>query len=82
LFRLPEDELPRIHASLKDGASPVVEVWNRDNSVRIGTGQLEAVDNQIDEQTGTIKLKATFDNKDGALIPGGFVNVRLILSGR
>ncbi len=82
LFRLPEDELTRIHASLKDGASPVVEAWNRDNSVRIATGYLTAVDNQIDEETGTIKLKATFDNRDGELVPRAFVNVRLVLNGR
>ena len=44
-------------------------------------GQLIAVDNQIDETTGTVKLKARFDNKAGALFPNQFVNVRLDLDG-
>ena len=57
----------------------MVEAWNRDFAVKIATGRLEAIDNQIDEQTGTIKLKALFDNKDNALYPGQFVNVRLTM---
>lgn len=82
LFTLPEDALPRIHAILRNGASPVAEAWNRDESVKIATGHLAAVDNQIDEQTGTIKLKALFDNKGGELVPGQFVNVRLLVAAR
>jgi multidrug efflux system membrane fusion protein len=82
LFTLPEDALPQVRRSLTNGASPVVEAWTRDFSVRIATGRLEAVDNRIDEQTGTVKLKALFDNKDGALVPGQFVNARLLVSNR
>jgi multidrug efflux system membrane fusion protein len=58
----------------------VVEAWNRDSSVKIATGTLAAIDNQIDPQTGTAKLKAVFENKDGALFPSQFVNVRLFLN--
>ena len=47
---------------------------------KFATGRLTAVDNQIDPTNGTAKLKAVFDNKDGALFPNQFVNVRLFLN--
>ena len=47
---------------------------------RTPSGVLAAIDNQIDQETGTIKLKASFDNKDGALFPNQFVNVHLLLN--
>jgi RND family efflux transporter MFP subunit len=77
VFTVPQDELPRVRARINAGAAPVVEAWTRDEKTKIATGALTATDNQIDEQTGTIKLKATFDNKDSALFPNQFVNVRL-----
>jgi RND family efflux transporter MFP subunit len=77
LFTIPEDSLPQVRARLSEGAEVPAEAWSRDNSVKIATGRLTASDNQIDETTGTAKLKAVFDNKDGALFPGEFVNVRL-----
>jgi len=80
MFTVPEDNVREVRARLSAAPSPVVEAWNRDNSNRIATGHLTAIDNQIDETTGTIKLKAVFDNKDGALFPNQFVNVRLFLN--
>jgi membrane fusion protein, multidrug efflux system len=80
LFAIPEDSLPRVRALLSTGASPVVEAWNRYNTVDLATGRLTAVDNRIDEPTGTAKLKAVFDNKDESLFPGQFVNVRMRLN--
>jgi RND family efflux transporter MFP subunit len=80
LFTIPEDRLPPVLAQLRIGASPRVEAWNRDNSKKLATGRLIAVDNQIDAETGTAKLKAEFDNKDSALFPNQFVNVRLFLN--
>jgi multidrug efflux system membrane fusion protein len=77
LFTIPEDRLPRVRARLREGASLPVEAWNRHNTVKIATGRLTAVDNQIDQATGMAKLKAVFDNDDGALFPNQFVNVRL-----
>jgi len=74
--------LPQVRRSLANGGSPVAEAWNRDNTIKISSGHLAAIDNQIDEQTGTAKLKAIFDNNDGALFPGQFVNVRLMVRGR
>jgi multidrug efflux system membrane fusion protein len=79
LFDVAEDEVPRVLARLRQGANMRVEAWSRDNTVKIATGQLIAVDNQIDPKTGTVKLKAAFDNKDRALFPNQFVNVRLLL---
>jgi len=82
LFTIPEDSLPPVRARLREGASLPVEAWNRDNTVKIATGRLAAVDNQIDLVTGTAKLKAVFDNKDDALFPNQFVNVRMIVDTR
>ena len=80
LFTIPEDSLPQVLASLRKGAILPVEAWNRRNTAKIATGRVTAVDNQIDPETGTAKLKAVFDNNDGALFPNQFVNVRLFLN--
>ena len=82
LFDVVEDYVPRVLARLSQGANLPVEAWNRANTVKVATGQLIAVDNQIDPKTGTVKLKAVFDNKDRALFPNQFVNVRLLLRTR
>ncbi|MBU6299546.1 MAG: efflux RND transporter periplasmic adaptor subunit [Alphaproteobacteria bacterium] len=80
VFGMPQDVLPEILERLRAGDSPTVVLWNREGTKRIATGHLDAVDNQIDPTTGTVKLKATFENKDGALFPNEFVNVRLFLN--
>lgn len=82
VFPIKEDDLPRVQTLLGSGAMPVVEAWNRDNTARLATGRLTAIDNAIDPETATIKLKALFDNRDGALFPNQFVNVRLHISAR
>jgi multidrug efflux system membrane fusion protein len=82
LFNIPQDRLPPVRSRLKQGTGPTVEAWNRDFTVKLATGRLAAVDSQIDAAAGTIKLKAVFDNKDDALFPNQFVNVRLLLGGR
>jgi multidrug efflux system membrane fusion protein len=79
LFTLPQDFLAKVRSRMGEGAGPTVEAWNRDNSVKLATGHLMAIDNQIDDKTGTVKLKAMFDNKDSALFPNEFVNVRLLV---
>jgi multidrug efflux system membrane fusion protein len=81
LFAVSEDRLPEVLGRLKDGTGLPVEARSRDFKIKYATGRLTAVDNQIDTETGTVKLKAVFDNKDGALYPNQFVNVRLILNG-
>ena len=80
LFTLPEDFLPQVRKLLGTGPGPVIEAWNRNNTEKFATGRLTAIDNQIDNTKGTIELKATFDNTDGALFPNQFVNVKLLVS--
>jgi len=82
MFTIPEDRLSLVRSAAKTGMSLPVEAWNRDNSVKLATGRLTAVNNQIDQDTGTAKLKAEFDNKDDALFPNQFVNVRLLMNPR
>ncbi len=79
LFTIPEDSLQQVLKKLRVGAKLPVEAFNRDNSLKLGTGQLVTMDNTIDQSTGTSKMKAVFDNKDGSLFPNQFVNVRLMV---
>jgi multidrug efflux system membrane fusion protein len=72
IFTLPETNLPAINSRMASGQLKV-EAYSRDGAVRLGDGILELVDNQIDQTTGTIKLKASFPNEDNALWPGQFV---------
>lgn len=80
LFNITDESLPKVLARLRGASSLTVEAWNHARTVKIATGRLTAVDNQIDPATGTVKLKAVFDNKDGALFPNQFVFVRLFLN--
>lgn len=77
VFTLPETQLPEVRAELAEGRTLAVEAYDRADTRRIATGTLETLDNQIDVTTGTLKLKARFDNQDDALFPNQFVNVRL-----
>jgi membrane fusion protein, multidrug efflux system len=78
LFTLPEDNLQAVSRQM--GKSTLtVDAYDRDNLTKLATGTLLTIDNQIDQTTGTGKLKAVFDNKDNALWPNQFVNVRLLL---
>ena len=61
------------------GGKVLVEAWDRELKAKLATGELTAVDNQVDVATGTVKLKATFRNEDAALFPNQFVNVRMKL---
>jgi membrane fusion protein, multidrug efflux system len=78
-FTIPEDNVPQVTQKLRGGAHLTAEAWNRDNSKKLATGELWTLDNQIDPTTGTSKLKAVFDNKDNALFPQQFVNIRLLV---
>jgi multidrug efflux system membrane fusion protein len=79
LFTIPEDSLPQVTQKLRAGAKLPADAWNRDNSKKLASGLLVTLDNQIDNTTGTSKLKAVFDNKDNGLFPQQFVNVRLLV---
>ncbi|MGA9040957.1 MAG: MdtA/MuxA family multidrug efflux RND transporter periplasmic adaptor subunit [Terriglobales bacterium] len=78
LFTLPEDNLPAVSQHLASGPLSV-EAYSRDDQTKLATGKLLTIDNEIDQTTGTGKLKAVFDNKDNALWPNQFVNIRLLL---
>jgi membrane fusion protein, multidrug efflux system len=77
VFSLSQDLLPRLRKFLDDPSSASVAAYDRDAGERIATGKLGMIDNQIDVNTGTIRLRAEFANPDGALWPGQFVTVEL-----
>jgi len=79
VFTIPEDSLPAVLAKLKAGEGMPVEAFDREQKQRLATGTLLTVDNQIDPNTGTVKLKATFPNEHNELFPNQFVNARLRL---
>jgi multidrug efflux system membrane fusion protein len=82
LFTIPEDDLPPVLAKLHAGETLVAEAYDRAGQHEIAKGRLVTVDNQIDQTTGTSRLKAVFENQDGSLFPNQFVNVRLMLDVR
>ncbi len=82
IFTLPEDQLPGVFERLRGGHQLLAEAWDRANTHKLATGALLTVDNQIDTTTGTAKLKAIFNNTDGALFPNQFVNIHLVLENR
>jgi multidrug efflux system membrane fusion protein len=79
IFTLAEDAIGQLHDALRRGAHLTVDAYDRAAMRKIATGTLLTVDNQIDTTTGTVKLRAQFDNKDGALFPNQFVNTRLLM---
>ncbi len=79
IFSLPEDSLARVLPQLKAGQRPQVDVYDREQSKKLASGFLLTVDNQIDPNTGTFKLKAMFENKDQQLFPNQFVNASLLV---
>ena len=82
IFTLPEDSIPAVFEHMRGGHKLVAEAWDRANTMKIATGSLLTVDNQIDTTTGTAKLKAVFDNADNSLYPNQFVNIHLVLENR
>ena len=82
IFTLPEDQLPEVLELVRSGKKLDVEAYDRSESTHLASGTLLTLDNQIDSTTGTDKVKAVFPNKDGALFPNQFVNVRLVLQER
>jgi multidrug efflux system membrane fusion protein len=78
IFTIPEDFLPQIRKRLRDGATLQTTALDRAQKNELGTGKVSTHDNQIDITTGTVKLRAIFDNADEALFPNQFVNVRLL----
>ncbi len=80
LFSVAEDYLPQIREQLRRGNRLTVDALDRTQQTKLSTGALLTFDNEIDTTTGTIKLKATFPNRDNALFPNQFVNARLLVT--
>jgi multidrug efflux system membrane fusion protein len=80
LFTVPEDNVPGIMSQIKSGSTLVVEATGRSDATHLADGHLSTTDNVIDTTTGTLKLRAEFDNSDNVLFPGQFVNVSLLVT--
>ena len=78
IFTVAEDQLPPVLQKIRAGQKLTVEAWDRDSKHRIASGMLSTIDNLIDQTTGTLKLRAEFDNQNRALFPNQFVNARLL----
>lgn len=79
LFALPEDSLPPLLKKLQAKEHIDVDAFDRSGSTRVASGSLNSIDNQIDSTTGTLRMKAVFENRDNALFPNQFVNIKLLL---
>ena len=79
IFAVPEDDLPDIMPQFNAGTALQVTAFDRANVKQLAVGKVSAVDSQIDTTTGTVKVRAEFDNADGALFPNQFVNVQLLV---
>src|SRR5215472_17074927 len=80
IFTMPEDNLPQVMRRLRGGATLDVIAYDRTGANELARGTLDTVDNQIDTTTGTVKLRAIFDNKEETLFPNQFVNIKLIVN--
>lgn len=78
VFTLPEDQVQTVAEHMRSGALEV-DAYSRDDQTKLASGRLETINNQIDATTGTVQLKAIFDNPDNALWPNQFVNAHLLL---
>jgi multidrug efflux system membrane fusion protein len=79
VFTLPQDTLPGVMKRVRAGEKPPVEAWDREQKTLLAKGELVSVDNLIDPQTGTVKLRAQFPNTENTLFPNQFVNTRMQL---
>jgi membrane fusion protein, multidrug efflux system len=78
IFPIPEDNVPALVRRLHEGGPMAVEAYDRTNSAKLAVGKLLTIDNQIDVTTGTVKLRAQFENTEGMLFPNQFVNIQLL----
>ena len=78
-FTVSEDQLPAVLSRQRAKQTLEVDAYSRDMTKKLAQGTLTTVDNQIDQTTGTIRIRATFDNKNNGLFPNQFVNARLLV---
>ena len=79
IFSVGEDQLPPILQKIRAGQMLTVDAWDRELKNKLASGTLTTLDNEIDQTTGTLKLRASFDNANRALFPNQFVNARLLV---
>jgi multidrug efflux system membrane fusion protein len=79
IFTLPEDNLQTVLRRVRGGTSLSATAYDRSGTNRLDTGRLDTIDNQIDPSTGTVRLRAIFDNPDQTLFPNQFVNIQLLV---
>ncbi|HUQ68388.1 MAG TPA: MdtA/MuxA family multidrug efflux RND transporter periplasmic adaptor subunit [Planctomycetaceae bacterium] len=79
VFTIPQDDISRVLAKSRGPEPLAVDAFDRDFRNKLATGTLTAIDNQVDSATGTLRLKAVFDNDDESLFPNQFVNARLLV---
>lgn len=79
VFTVAESNLEQVLKQMRAGHTLTVEAWDASQQQKLGTGKLTALDNQIDTTTGTLKLRATFQNRQDLLYPNQFVNTRLLV---
>jgi multidrug efflux system membrane fusion protein len=80
IFTIPEDSLRPVEDRLRGKAKLTVDAYDRTGLTKLASGKLLTLDNQIDTTTGTVKARAVFDNKNDALFPNQFVNIRLLVN--
>ncbi|MFZ0772088.1 MAG: efflux RND transporter periplasmic adaptor subunit [Candidatus Sulfotelmatobacter sp.] len=80
IFTVAEDSLAQVQAQMGHGKRLTVDAFDRTQQTKIATGKLLTFDNQIDTTTGTVKMRALFDNKNDALFPNQFINARLLVN--
>jgi len=80
LFSVPEDNIGAIMQRFSAGEAMQVDAYDKPQTTKLASGRVSAVDSQIDTSTGTVKLRAMFDNEDGGLFPNQFVNMRLLVN--
>jgi multidrug efflux system membrane fusion protein len=79
IFTVPEDNISQVMGRASAGAELAADAFDRSQTTHIASGKLATIDNEIDPTTGTVKLRAMFDNTDGKLFPSQFVNIRLLV---
>jgi membrane fusion protein, multidrug efflux system len=80
IFTIPEDSLAQVQTQTRKKKKLAVDVFDRTQQTKIASGKLLTFDNQIDTTTGTVRLRALFDNKKDSLFPNQFVNTRLLVN--
>lgn len=79
LFPMVEDTLPTVYQKLRAGEKLTVEAWDVHDTTKLATGTVSTIDNEIDQTTGTVRVRAMFDNRNFELFPNQFVNAHLLV---